>query len=212
MTFRDILLVILCYLLGSIPFGYILTACKSGVDIRDHGSGNIGATNVLRTQGKALGAITLVLDFAKAAASVWVCRTWGSQPWMDAAGGASAVVGHCFPFVLGFRGGKGIASGLGAFLFIAPIPTFMALGVFLLEVLTLRWVSLGSILAALAFGGAMVGCHLIFGWYNLASSAIGACLAVLLVARHRTNIRNLLRGTESKLWGPGSGRPRDEKP
>ena len=72
MTFRDILLVILCYLLGSIPFGYILTRRKAGVDIRDHGSGNIGATNVLRTQGKALGAITLVLDFAKAAASVWM--------------------------------------------------------------------------------------------------------------------------------------------
>ena len=74
MTFRDILLIILCYLLGSIPFGYVLTRYKSGADIRDHGSGNIGATNVLRTQGKALGALTLVLDFAKAAASVWICR------------------------------------------------------------------------------------------------------------------------------------------
>lgn len=212
MTFRDILLLILCYLLGSIPFGYIVTLCKAGVDIRDHGSGNIGATNVLRTQGKALGAITLVLDFAKAAAAVWISRTWGSQPWMDAAGGASAVVGHCFPFALGFRGGKGIASGLGAFLFIAPVPTFIALGVFLLEVLILRWVSLGSILAALAFGGTMVGCHMTFGWYSLASSVIGACLAVLLVARHHTNIHNLLRGTESKLWGPGSRRAQGGTP
>lgn len=206
MTFRDILLVILCYLLGSIPFGYLLTRAKAGVDIRDHGSGNIGATNVLRTQGKALGALTLVLDFAKAAASVWICRTWGSQPWMDAAGGAAAVAGHCFPFSLGFRGGKGIASGLGAFLFIAPVPTVIALGVFLLEVLTLRWVSLGSIFAALTFGAVMLGCHLTLGWYTLTSSLIGACLAVLLVARHHTNIRNLLRGTESKLWGPGSRR------
>lgn len=212
MTFRDLLLVILCYLLGAIPFGYILTRAKAGVDIRDHGSGNIGATNVLRTQGKALGALTLVLDFAKAAASVWICRTWGSQPWMDAAGGTAAVVGHCFPFSLGFRGGKGIASGLGAFLFIAPVPTFIAFGVFLLEVLTLRWVSLGSILAALTFGGVMLGCHLTFGWYSLISSLIGACLAVLLVARHHTNIRNLLRGTEPKLWGPGSRRAAAAKP
>ena len=212
MTFRDLLLVILCYLLGAIPFGYILTRAKAGVDIREHGSGNIGATNVLRTQGKALGALTLVLDFAKAAASVWICRTWGSQPWMDAAGGAAAVVGHCFPFSLGFRGGKGIASGLGAFLFIAPVPSTVALGVFMTEVLTLRWVSLGSILAALAFGGTMLGCHLTLGWYSLPSSLIGACLSVLLVARHHKNIGNLMRGTESKLWGKGSGRPKGETP
>jgi glycerol-3-phosphate acyltransferase PlsY len=182
------------------------------VDIREHGSGNIGATNVLRTQGKSLGALTLVLDFAKAAASVWICRTWGSQEWMPAAGGAAAVVGHCFPFSLGFRGGKGIASALGAFLFIAPVATFTAFGVFVLEVLTLRWVSLGSILAALAFGGTMVGCHLAFGWYNPVAAAIGAGLSLLLVARHLSNIRNLLRGTESKLWGEGSGRSKDEKP
>jgi glycerol-3-phosphate acyltransferase PlsY len=212
MTFRDALLLILCYLLGAIPFGYLLTRYRTGVDIREHGSGNIGATNVLRTQGKALGALTLVLDFCKAAASVWICRTWGSQEWMPAAGGAAAVVGHCFPFSLGFRGGKGIASALGAFLFIAPVATFTAFGVFVLEVLTLRWVSLGSILAALAFGGTMVGCHLAFGWYNPASAAIGAGLSVLLVTRHHSNIRNLLRGTESKLWGQGSGRSRDEKP
>lgn len=212
MTFRDVLLIILCYLLGSIPFGYILTRYKSGADIRDHGSGNIGATNVLRTQGKALGALTLVLDFAKAAVSVWICRTWGSQPWMDAAGGAAAVVGHCFPFSLGFRGGKGIASGLGAFLFIAPVPTFAALGVFLMEVLALRWVSLGSILAALTFGGTMIGCHMAYGWYTLPSALIGACLSLLLVARHHSNIRNLLSGTESKLWGSGSGKSVDEKP
>ena len=92
------------------------------------------------------------------------------------------------------------------------VATFTALGVFILEVLTLRWVSLGSILAALAFGGMMVGCHLAFGWYNPAAAAIGAGLSLLLVTRHHSNIRNLLRGTESKLWGEGSGRSRDEKP
>lgn len=212
MTFRDVLLLILCYLLGSIPFGYILTRYKAGVDIRDHGSGNIGATNVLRTQGKGLGAVTLILDFAKAAASVWICRVWGSQPWMDAAGGAAAVVGHCFPFSLGFRGGKGIASGLGAFLFIAPVPTLAALGVFVVELATLRWVSFGSILASLVFGGAMLGCHLTLGWYNLPAAIIGASLALLLVARHHSNIRHLLAGTESKLWGAGSKRVEVAKP
>ncbi len=212
MTVRDGLLLVLAYALGSIPFGYLLTRAKAGVDIRDHGSGNIGATNVLRTQGKALGALTLVLDFAKAAASVWICRTWGTQPWMDAAGGASAVVGHCFPVTLGFRGGKGIASGLGAFLFIAPVATLAALGVFLLEVLTFRWVSLGSILASLTFAGAMIGCHLAFGWYDGVACVIAACLAVLLVQRHHRNISNLLKGTEPKLWGPGSKKASEVKP
>ena len=212
MTFRDILLLILCYLLGSIPFGYILTRCMTGVDIREHGSGNIGATNVLRTQGKAMGALTLLLDFAKAAASVWICRAWGSQPWMDAAGGAAAVVGHCFPFSLGFRGGKGIASGLGAFLFIAPVPTLVALGVFMVELATLRWVSLGSIIASLAFGGVMLGCHLILGWYSLPAAIIGAALAILLVARHHSNIRHLMAGTETRLWGAGSKRVEVAKP
>jgi acyl phosphate:glycerol-3-phosphate acyltransferase len=203
---RDALLLALCYGLGSIPFGYLLARAKAGVDIREHGSGNTGATNVLRTQGKALGALTLLLDFAKAAASVWICRAWGSAPWMDAAGGAAAVVGHCFPFCLGFRGGKGIASGIGAFVFIAPVPTLAALGVFILEVATLRWVSLGSILASITFGLATVGCHMAFGWYDPVSSIVAAGLALLLVARHRSNIRNLLAGTEPKAWGAGSWR------
>jgi len=204
LNFRDTLLLILCYCLGSIPFGYILARAKAVVDIREHGSGNTGATNVLRTQGKALGILTLLLDFAKAAASVWICRAWGSAAWMDAAGGAAAVVGHCFPFCLGFRGGKGIASGFGAFVFVAPVATLAALGVFVLELATLRWVSLGSILASLAFGASMLGCHMAFGWYSQVSSLVAAGLAALIVARHHSNIRNLLAGTEPKLWGPGS--------
>ena len=201
MTLRDVLLIVLAYLLGSIPFGYILTRAKTGEDIRDRGSGNIGATNVLRTQGKVLGALTLLLDFAKAAVSVWICRAGGSVSWMDAAGGGAAVVGHCFPFCLGFRGGKGIASGFGAFLFVAPVPTLAALGVFILEVATLRWVSLGSILASLTFGCVMVGCHMALGWYDLPAAVLGAGLSLLLVARHHSNIRKLLAGAEPKAWG-----------
>ena len=215
MTFRDILLVFLSYLLGSIPFGYILTRIKTGGDIRESGSGNIGATNVLRTQGKALGALTLLLDFAKAATSVWICKIWGSVDsavWLGAAGGGAAVVGHCFPFCLGFRGGKGIASGLGAFVFIAPVPTLAALAVFILEVATLRWVSLGSILASLTFGATMLGCHMALGWYTLPSAVLGSALSLLLVARHHANIRKLLAGTESKLWGPGSTRADEGAP
>jgi acyl phosphate:glycerol-3-phosphate acyltransferase len=128
-TGTDAALLGAAYLLGAIPFGYIFTRLRTGRDIRTMGSGNIGATNVLRTQGKILALLTLLLDFAKAALSVWFCTRWGNEPWMGAAGGAAAVVGHCFPVFLGFRGGKGIASGLGALVFIAPLPTAVAAGV-----------------------------------------------------------------------------------
>jgi glycerol-3-phosphate acyltransferase PlsY len=115
-------------------------------------------------------------------------------------------VGHCFPFSLQFRGGKGVASGLGAFLLIAPLPTSLALVVFLLEILTLRFVSLGSILGALAFGFSLLAFHLIKGWYSLPTALLGLGTALLLVARHHRNIRNLMTGTESTLWGKGKER------
>jgi acyl phosphate:glycerol-3-phosphate acyltransferase len=202
-TGRDLLLILSAYLLGAVPYGYLFTRWHTGRDIRTMGSGNIGATNVLRTQGKLLGILTLLLDFGKAAFSVWLCGHWGSQPWLGAAGGAAAVVGHCFPVFLGFRGGKGIASGLGAFLLIAPLPTLIALGVFLAELIVFRWVSLGSIMASITFGGLLLVFHFLYGWYSLPIAVIGASIGLLLVARHHKNIRNLLRGTESRLWGPG---------
>lgn len=192
------------YLLGSIPFGYLLTRKTGGGDIRTQGSGNIGATNVLRTQGKALGAVTLVLDFAKAALPVWITSVMGFPPWVSSAAGAAAVLGHCFPVYLGFRGGKGIASGLGAFVFIAPLPTGIALLVFMAEVLTFRFVSLGSILASFTFSVLIIAFHLRYGWYDLPSALIGAAIGLLLVSRHHSNIFNLLKGTESRVWGKGS--------
>lgn len=204
MTKMDSLLLIAAYLLGAIPFGYIFTRIRTGQDIRSMGSGNIGATNVARTQGKLFGLFTLLLDFGKAAFSVWFCAHWGSQAWMGAAGGAAAVVGHCFPVYLGFRGGKGIASSLGAFFFIAPLPTAIALSLFIVELLTFRFVSLGSILASITFGTSLLAFHLAFGWYSLPVALIGTALGILLVARHYKNIRNLIKGTEPTLWGPGS--------
>ncbi len=203
MSFRDLLLVLLAYCLGSMPFAYVITRWRTGRDIREMGSGNAGATNVLRTQGKLLGLVTLLLDAGKAALSVWFCRKWGSAEWMGAAGGAAAVVGHCFPFSLQFRGGKGVASGLGAFLFIAPLPTLLALAAFLLEILSLRFVSLGSIVGSLTFGFSLLAFHLIKGWYSLPTALLGLGTALLLVARHHRNIQNLMRGTESTLWGRG---------
>ncbi len=212
MTLRDGWILVVCYLAGSIPFGLLLTRWKGGGDIRALGSGNIGATNVLRTQGKVLGAMTLVLDFAKAALSVWAGSRWGTAPFMGAAAGAAAVVGHCFPVYLKFRGGKGIASGLGTFLFVAPAATLAAFGVFVAELLLLRYVSLGSVLACLTFSAMILGFHYLFDWYPVGSTWIGAATGLLLITRHHANLRRLLAGTEPRIWGPGSkgeagGRP-----
>ena len=212
MTGKDLALLLLSFALGSVPFAYLLTRWNLGGDIRQMGSGNVGATNVLRTQGKLLGALTLVLDFAKAAAAVWACRRWGDAPWLDTAGGAAAVLGHCYPPVLGFRGGKGIASGLGAFLFIAPLPTLIALGAFVLEVLTLRFVSLGSIVGSLTFGASMLALHAVKGWYSAAQVAVACGLCLLLVQRHHKNIARLLRGEEPRIWGKKKASPEGKEP
>lgn len=209
MTFRDGLLLLGAYLLGAVPFGYLITRIRTGADIRALGSGNIGATNVTRTQGKGWGALTLLLDAGKAAAAVWACATFsssGPDSWMGAAGGAAAVVGHCYPIFIRFRGGKGVASGLGAFLLIAPVATLGALAVFLATVLLTRRVAAGSILAAAAFSAGLFFLHFGFGHYAVPVPWIGLGLSLLLICRHKENIRRMVAGTEPALWG-GGGEP-----
>src|SRR5277367_694945 len=137
------------YLLGSIPFGILLTRLFGGGDIRVAGSGNIGATNVSRVAGPAAGILTLLLDGLKGAAAVWLAARFasGSATWMTVAG-VAALVGHCYPVWLRFRGGKGIATGAGMFLALCWPAGLGAIGVFILVVLFSRFVSLGSIAAA----------------------------------------------------------------
>jgi glycerol-3-phosphate acyltransferase PlsY len=201
MPLTDILLVTLSYLVGSIPFAYIFTRLRSGQDIRSVGSGNVGATNVLRTQGKWPAILTMIFDISKAAVPVWLGLHFGHTEWTAGAAGAAAVVGHCFPVWLGFRGGKGIATGLGTFVILAPMPTLVAFVVFAAEIATLRFVSLGSVLASLAFGASILLFHFWLGWYTLPNAVIGAAVALLLVGRHHTNIRRLMAGTEPRIWG-----------
>src|SRR5215468_1360642 len=145
------LALIIAYLLGSIPFGYLIVKLTSGADIREAGSGGTGATNVSRKAGKAAGVVTLALDAMKGAAAVLVAR-WltgeAGTSWIVAAAAALAVVGHCFPVWLKFKAGKGVATGLGVFLAIAPWATLAAVAVFIIVVLWTRYVSLGSIIAA----------------------------------------------------------------
>lgn len=195
------------YLLGSIPFGY-LVGLSRGVDIRTVGSGNIGATNVYRTLGRKFGIATFVLDVFKgvAGASVIPQIAWyaGGQPgvapqWLSLMCGVLVLVGHSFPLFLGFRGGKGVASGLGVMIGIAPQTAALGLLVWIIVFLATRYVSVGSIAAAATVAVAV--------WFLDGASrepsvivpAIVTVLAALIVVKHRTNIKRLIAGNENRF-------------
>jgi acyl phosphate:glycerol-3-phosphate acyltransferase len=197
-----LLTVAISYLLGSIPFGYLLVRAFRGSDIRQSGSGNIGATNVARTS-PALGIATLVLDALKGFAAVAVARYWMAPHVTIAAvvlcaiAALFAIAGHIFPVWLKFRGGKGVATGLGSFVMLAPKAIVVMLGLFAAIVLAFRYVSLGSILVVAMFP--------ILAWvldgYGRVPVAI-ACFtmaSVLIIAKHHDNIRRLLGGRENRL-------------
>jgi glycerol-3-phosphate acyltransferase PlsY len=192
------------YLLGSIPFGYLLVRIFRGEDVRLAGSGNIGATNVSR-KSPALGVMTLLLDALKGAAAVWLAIFVCSR--ISASKGFSfsvmslaalfAVLGHIFPVWLKFRGGKGVATGLGSFAMIAPKSVFAAVGVFLAVVLLFRYVSLGSIAAVALFPLLVWLVH----EYGDAPMAMGliSLASLVIVAKHHENIRRLFAGTENRI-------------
>jgi glycerol-3-phosphate acyltransferase PlsY len=181
------------YLIGSIPFGFLLVRWKRGADVRSVGSGNIGAANVLRTSGWAAGVATFLLDVAKGYAAVWLAgRVTGENlPWMCAAA-LAGLAGHAFPIFLNFKGGKAMASFTGAFLYLTPIATLPVLVVFLVTATCTRHISMGSILAAATLPLAV--------WLILHPPLPVLVTALLaggfVVCRHRDNIRRLRDGTE----------------
>ncbi len=192
----------LAYLLGSIPFGYLLVRLRGGGDVRRTGSGGTGATNVTRRAGKGVGVLTLLLDALKGTAAVLLARALlgAGDEWWVCAAAAAAVLGHVFPVWLRFRGGKGVATGLGVFLVLAPLATACALVVFVVVVWSWRYVSLGSMagaavlpLAAWALGALGVSDRAAAP--VLAVAVTGAALIALM---HRANIGRLLRGEESR--------------
>jgi glycerol-3-phosphate acyltransferase PlsY len=197
-----LLIAVVSYLLGSIPFGYLLVRIFRGEDVRKSGSGNIGATNVSR-KSPLLGALTLLLDALKGAAAVWLTcflsgRTAANLPYQAMSMAAlSAILGHMFPPWLKFRGGKGVATGLGSFLMIAPKAVLIAVGFFIAVVLISRYVSLGSIIAVASFP-LLVYEMQEYGRAPIALASIAAA-SLLIIARHHENMRRLLAGTESRL-------------
>ena len=193
----------LAYLLGSIPFGYLLIRLVRKEDIRTSGSGNIGATNVARSGGKALAMLVLLLDLGKTLLAVLLARHLAPGNFdLAVLAAIAAMLGYVFPVWLGFRGGKGVAGGLGVFLALTPWIALCALGVFLIVVTTSRYVSLASIAAALSlpvFG-------LLFLRHASPVTLFGFLFIPLLICvRHRKNIERLRSGTESRF---GSGRAR----
>jgi glycerol-3-phosphate acyltransferase PlsY len=188
------------YLLGTIPFGLLLGNVFGGADVRKAGSGNIGATNVARVAGPVAGVFTLVLDAAKGAAAVWMAARFAndSAAWMVIAG-LVALVGHCFPIWLGFRGGKGVATAAGVFLVLCPLALLGSLTLFILVVLFWRYVSLGSIAAAAA-----IPLLVYFLWAPHHAPPLivtfGALAAALLVVcKHDANIQRLVEGREPRF-------------
>jgi glycerol-3-phosphate acyltransferase PlsY len=186
----------LSYSLGSIPFGYILLRLFRGEDVRQTGSGNIGATNVARSS-PALGVLTLVLDALKGLAAVLLARAiLPQQSWLVGFAALFAVLGHMFSIWLKFRGGKGVATGLGSFVVIAPKAVLAMVCVFLVVVLAFRYVSLASIAAVGLFP--VLACFL-DGYRDPPRLAVMGTAAILIIARHHENIRRLLTGAESRF-------------
>jgi acyl phosphate:glycerol-3-phosphate acyltransferase len=216
---RFLLIAAASYLLGSIPFGYLLVRIFRGEDVRRSGSGNIGATNVAR-KSPALGILTLVLDALKGSVAVLIGTllspalfhrtTVSNIPWQAiflaakpefvtsaALAALFAVAGHMFPIWLKFRGGKGVATGLGAFLMIAPKSVLLSAAIFFVVVLVFRYVSLGSIVAVAAFPNIALALQ---EYGNRASALVMMALtSVLIIVKHRTNIVRLLAGTENRV-------------
>ena len=226
------IIVVLSYLVGSIPTSIILSKLSHGIDIRHHGSGNAGGTNVARTLGWKAGAIVVAFDILKGYVATMIVTKlmYGPIPFdnhtpfaditvVQIIAGCAAILGHIFTAFGGFRGGKGIATALGALIGVATIELLISVAVFILVFYISRYVSLGSISAAIAFPVSMLLRHNVFhgelqGYNTLIFFSIG--IALLLVFTHRENIKRLLAGTEHRLTSshlagsfkrPGSGTP-----
>ena len=181
------------YLAGSVPFAFLL-ARRHGVDLRRSGSGNVGAANVLRTSGVPNAVVAMCLDVAKGAAAVLVAQRLSGGPATPVAGGLAAVIGHIYPMWIGFRGGKGVATTAGVFIVLAPIAVAIAGTVFALTTWATRYVSVGSMMAAVTLAVAVAASEV------FSAAAVGGVVAAIIILhRHRGNLGRLFAGTERRV-------------
>jgi len=186
--------IVAAYLIGSIPFALILARRWGAVDLRRIGSGNLGATNVMRASGITAGIVVAALDMAKGAASVWLAERLGSGPAAPAAAGFAAIIGHIYPVWLRFRGGKGVATACGVFSVLTPLALPPALAIFAIAVWLTKYISLGSLLASVALP------PLAYAMGSSLPAVFAACAAsMIIVFRHRSNVGRLRTGTERRL-------------
>lgn len=190
----DAVAILLAYLLGSLPTGLWLGLWLKGVDIREHGSHNIGATNTMRVLGKKLGAVALIADIAKGFISVVFISRMGGWEHLPLACGLAAILGHTFSIFLKFRGGKGVATSGGVFLGLAIFPALIAMAVFIVVVAASRMVSLGSVCAALA-----LAISVFFFPLSLPVRVLTVLVVLLVIVKHRSNLRRVVRGEENKI-------------
>jgi len=198
---NQVIALVAAYLLGSIPFAY-LAGRLHGVDLRSVGSGNLGATNVFRTLGRTVGVVVMVLDIAKGAAAVLLAQWLVGGSWWPIAAGALAILGHVFPVWTGFKGGKGVATGAGALIGLVPLASAALIVLWVLLVLITRYVSVASIVCALA----AAPLAWVFGapWSYVAFIALAG---LFVIVKHAENIKRLLAGTENRIHLGGKGAP-----
>lgn len=191
----EFVLVAFAYLVGSLPTAYLLVRLMTGEDVRRKGSGNVGGTNALRTAGWKAGVAVTVIDIAKGALPVWLMTRFNPESEWVAAAMLAAVLGHCYPVWLKFRGGKGVATGFGAFVVIAPLSALAALALWFVVLVISRWVALASMIASACFPLLL---KLIASPDVVTLVAVSAA-AVLIIFRHSSNIRKMLSGEEVKI-------------
>lgn len=185
------------FLSGSLPFGYLAGRWR-GIDIRRHGSGNIGATNVIRVLGKGIGIPVFILDLLKGLLPCLWVRAQGAESWVWVATGLAAILGHMFTPWLGCKGGKGVATAAGVLAGIAPVPVLGGLALWLLFFFTTRYVSLASMMAGVGVSGTMAAQMAATGRWDPVLLGFGVLLMLLVILRHRGNIARLLAGSEPK--------------
>jgi glycerol-3-phosphate acyltransferase PlsY len=191
----ELFLVLLAYFLGSLPTALLVVRLFTGEDVRRKGSGNVGATNALRAAGWKAGVVVTLIDVAKGAVPVWIMKHYNPESIWVAAVMLAAVLGHCYPVWLKFKGGKGVATGFGVFLVVAPLSALAALALWFVVLAIWRWVSLASMVASASFPLILK----LIDKPDLVTLVAVSAAAVLIILRHASNIRNMLAGKEVKV-------------